>query len=149
MTDPTLTISIDRTSLALSALVLSATVDANPLGIVAYQPPAMQGRLAYMPDSVDVDGSEALGASWQQALLGFSWVRDNGSTETQVQASYAEVLAAIGQFEFTVTTQVSGAPAQVWSANRGSMFPAPRTYSDLTYRNPVYAVTIPVYPIAS
>lgn len=149
MTDPTLTVSIDRTSLSLAALVFSATLDANALGIVAYQPPSMQSRLAYMPDSFDVNGSEAIGASWQQAILGFDWVRDNGATETQVQASYAEVLAAIGQFAFPVTTQVSGAPAQVWSANRGSMSAAPRTYSDLTYRNPVYAVTIPVYPIAS
>lgn len=146
--DPTLTISIDRTSLSLSPLVLSASLGTT-LGIVGYQAPALAWRLGYLPDSDDVHGSELQSAAYQQAILGFDWVRDGGATETQVAASYAEVAAAIGQFSYTVTTQVSGAPAQVWSADPGSMPASPRSYPDLVNRNPVYAVTIPVYPIAS
>lgn len=149
MTDPTLTVTISRTSLSLSPLVLSAQIDGTTLGIVNYQPPATQWRIGYAPDSVDVHGSEPVSAAYQQAVLGFDWVRDNGATETQVQSSRKEVEAALAQFSYTVTTQVSGAPAEVWSANPGSQVPTARTYSNLTYRNPVYAVSIPVYPVSA
>lgn len=148
MTDPTLTISIDRTSLSLSPLVFSASLGTT-LGILDYQPPAKQWRRGYAPDSADVHGSELLSAAYQQAILGFDWVRDGDSTETQVQASRVEVEAALAQFSYTVTTQVSGAPAEVWAADPGAQVPSARTYSNLRHRNPVFDVTIPVYPIAS
>lgn len=147
MTDPTLTISIDRAGLSLAPLVFSGALDGTTLGIVGYQPPALQSRITYAPDSMDVHGSEAIAAAWQQAVLGFDWVRDDDATETQVQASYGEVAAAVGQFSYLVTTQVSGAPAQVWRADMGSVSPSARTYMDLVNHNPVFAVTIPVYPI--
>ena len=149
MSDPTLTITLDRTSLGLGALVLSGSGTANPLGIVAYTPPALQQRIIYAPDAPGVHGSEALAASWQQAVLGFDWCRFDAATEAQVAASYDEVAEALGQFSFLVTTAVSDALAQTWAANAGSLVPSARTYSDLTYRNPVYAVSIPVYPIPS
>lgn len=151
MTDPTLSISISRSAAAggPTALVFDAQPGAT-LGIVSYQPPALQQRIAYAPDSVDIHGSEAIGASYQQALLSFDWMRDGSTTETQLQASFAEVATALAQMSYTVTTQVSGAPAQVWAADPGSMVPAARTYVDLVNPNTVvYSVTIPVYPIAS
>lgn len=83
--------------------------------------------------------------------MGFTYCA-TAANETSAQSSYATVAAAIGQHSFTVTTQVSGAPAQVWSADRGSIQLAGsggRTYIDLMNANPEYAVTIPVYPIAS
>ena len=149
MTDPTLTISVSRTIAAggPDPLLFSASLDGTPLGILNYQQPASQQRVAYAPDSINVHGSEAIGSSLQQALLPFDWVRDDDATETQVQASRKEVEAALAQFSYTVTTQVSGAPAEVWRADPGSQVPSPRTYEDLANRNPVYAVTIPVYPI--
>lgn len=150
MTDPTLTISIDRASLpgSLSPLVLSATIDSNPLGIVNYQAPARQARVSYAPDSRDVHGSESDGASWQQALLSFDWMCDTADDETDLQAAYEEVVAAVGQFKYPVTTQVSGAPAQVWSADMGSVTPPQRTFVDLAHPDAlVVAVSIPVYPI--
>jgi hypothetical protein len=149
MTDPTLTITISRTSLSLSPLVFSAALDVNPLGIVGYQPPALQWRLGRMPDSADVHGSETISASYQQSILGWDWVREDGSTETQVQASRKEVEAALGQFSYTITTQISGAPAEVWSADPGDQVSSARSYEDLANANPVFAVTVPVYPIAS
>lgn len=151
MTDPTLTVSVSRTVAAggPTPLVFSAALDGTTLGIVGYQPAATAWRLNYAPDSVDTHGSELLSAAYQQAILGWDWVRDNGATETQVQASRKEVEAALAQFTYTITTQVSGAPAEVWRADPGTQTPAARTYSDLAYRNPVYAVTVPVFPIAS
>lgn len=148
MIDPTLTISIDRTSLSLSPLTFSGAQDGTTLGIVEYLPPQLRSRVLYMPSSADVHGDEAIAASWQQSILGFDWTRDGVATETQIQASFAEVMAAIGQFSYTVTTQVSGAPAQVWAADMGSMTPSARNYIDLANLTPVYAVSIPVYPIA-
>lgn len=146
MTAPTLTITISQTG---DDLVLSGTPNVGDLGVTRYSPPALQSRLVYMPDSASVDGSEATAASWQQALLTFDWVPDTATDEGDVAASYADVVAAIAQFEFTVTTQVSDAAAEVWSANRGSIVLAggSRDYTSLVNKNPVYTVTIPVYPI--
>lgn len=149
MTDPTLTVTIDRSGMpgSLSPLVFSGVRDSTVLGIVGYQPPATQWRIGYAPDAADVHGSEPVSAAYQQAILGFDWLRALGSTETQVQASRKEVEAALAQFSYTVTTQVSGAPAEVWAADPGSQVPSARTYVDLANRSPVFAVTIPVYPI--
>lgn len=150
MTDPTLTISVSRTSLSLSPLVFSASLDGTALGIVGYQPPGRLARVTYAPDSVDVDGSEPIAASWQQAILGWDWISDLAASETVMQASYATVCAAIGQFSYTVTTQVSGAPAEVWKADRGSINRSPRTYIDLSHPTAVmHAITIPVYPVSA
>lgn len=149
MTDPTLTVKIDRSGLAVPAddLVFSGNLDETELGIVRYVPPAMMARIGYMPNSRYVDGSEATSAAWEQAMLGFDWVPDTAEDETAIQAAYDEVLEAIGQFSYVVKTQVSGAPEQFWKADRGSMIPNGRTLIDLKYLVPVYGVTIPVYPI--
>jgi hypothetical protein len=149
MIDPTLTITVSRTSLSLPDLVFSGSLDGTTLGIVGYQPPSLLWRRNYMPDSADNHGSELISAAYQQAILGWDWVRDGGATETQVQASRDEVAEALAQFAYTVTTQVSGAPAEVWSAEPGDQVPSARTYVDLVHANPVYAITLPVYPIAS
>lgn len=146
-----LTITIDRTSLSLSPLVLSGVDDANVLGITRYVPPALQQRRTYMPDSAGVKGSELVEKAYQQAILAFDFVTATTS-ESTAQSKYAEVAAAVDQFSFTVTTQVSGAPAQVWSADAGDIQLAAadgRTYLDLVGANPEYAVSLPVYPIAS
>lgn len=147
MVDPTLTITISQPG---ADLVLSATEDANDYGIVRYAPPALQARLTAMPDSPYTHGTEYTGMAWQQSLLSFDWVPDHAADEGDVAVAHAAVVAAVGQFEFTVTTQVSGAPAEVWSANAGSVALAggSRGYFDLVNANPVYSVTIPVYPIA-
>ena len=149
MIDPTLTITVSRTSLSMPDLVFSGSLDGTTLGITGYQPPSLLWRKNYMPDSDDVHGSELVSASYQQAILGWDWVRDNGATEAQVQASRQEVAAALAQFSYAITTQVNGAPAEVWRADPGDQTVAPRTWENLAYSNPVYAVSVPVYPIAS
>lgn len=147
MTDPTLLITIDRTSLSLSPLVLSGSEDGNDLGVTSYQAPALQARIGYAPDSANIDGSEAISAAWQQSLMSFNYVADRAADETESRASYAEVVAALAQFEYLVTTVENGAPAQIWTANRGSIAPPQRSYGDMVSGQPVYAITIPVYPI--
>lgn len=146
------TITISRTSLpgSLPPLVQSGIVDDNEIGITSYQPPGRQARNTYGPDSADVDGSELLSTAWQQANLGYSYIADQAEDETDAQATYADVVAAIGQLSYMVTTQVGGAPAEVWAADRGSIQLANssgRTFEDLENATPEYAVTIPVKPI--
>src|SRR5689334_732567 len=116
MTDPTLTITISRSG---DDLVLSGSDDDNDFGVANFQPPAEVPRYGWMPDADSVNGSELLSESLEQGVLVFDWMADRVSSETEAAAAKAEVLAAIRQFEFTVTTQVSGATAEVWSANRG------------------------------
>lgn len=149
MTDVPATITVSRASLSLPDLVFSMAYDGTPLGILSYQAPALLWRRNYMPDSVDTHGSELVSAAYQQAILGWDWIRDNGATEAQVQASRKEVEQALAQFSYTVTTQVNGAPAEAWSAEPGDQTPSARTYEDLANSNPVFSVSVPVYPIAS
>lgn len=149
MTDPTLTVSIDRTSLALSPLVFSGSLDANLYGLTAYQAPAYLMRVGYAPDSADAHGSVPLSAAYQQAILSFTWMRDAAASESVVQSARDEVRAALAQFSYPVTTQVSGAPAEVWSANPGSLTPPARSYLNLLQPSMAeFVVSIPVYPIA-
>lgn len=148
--NPTLTISIDRSSLpgSLSPLTFSAKRSGGTTrGIVAYQAPLAVPRNAFAPPNRFIDGNELLSSSWEQTSLAFDWVPVGATTEATVQAAYIEVLAAIGQFAFEVTTKVSDADGQVWSAYRGAMSPNPRTLLDLSHLCPVYPVVIPVQPI--
>src|SRR5690348_10230116 len=117
----TLTVSIDRTSLSLGALALTGSNDgSNGMHLVAYSPPSRIARNVYMPDSANVHGSEKVASALQQAVLGFN-VKMTSATETALHASYAALAAAIGQFEFTVTTTIGGAAAEVWTADPGSI----------------------------
>lgn len=150
MTDPTQTISIGRASLPGSLLPLefSAVLDDVALGIVNYQAPARIAVVSYAPPSRDVHGSESDGASYAQSLLSYDWMCDTAADETALQAAYEEVCAAVGQFKYPVTTQISGAPAQVWTADMGSVTPPQRTFVDLEHPDAlVVAIAIPVYPI--
>jgi hypothetical protein len=143
------TVSIDRTSLGKAPLVLSAGQDTT-LGLTAYQPPGKVARVTYANDHPDMDGSVALSASWQQALLGFNVVTDQAADEAAIASQVAELVEALAQFSYLVTTTVGNAPAEVWSAQRGSIALAVsdgRSFTDLANHNPVYAITIPVYPI--
>lgn len=141
----TLTITISRDG---ADLVLSGTIDANALGVTNYQEPPRQARVEYAPDSRYVHGSEALSATYQQSFLSFDVVTDQAATEAASRTSLAELLAAIGQFSYTVTVVVDGAPAETWACDTGSMVPVGnRTLMDLEHHNPVWSVQIPCKPI--
>lgn len=149
MTDSTLLITLSRLLVpgTPDPLVFSADLDGTLLGIVGYQAPARQGEVTYTTDSPRVTGSVAIASKWQQTVLGWDWVSDQAASESDVQAAFEEVAEALGQFTYTVTTQVAGAPAQAWKAYMGALVPSPRSYEDLANSNPVFAVTVPIYPI--
>lgn len=142
-----LVISISRTSLSLSALVLSGNNDATSWGVTDYQEPARQARVLYGPDSAYVHGSQALAWSWQQTLLQFTAVTDRAASEAASRVLFNELLAAVTQFSYTATVTVSGA-AQTWTCQPGSIAPlGGRSYADITDHNPSWAVSIPCHPV--
>lgn len=151
MADPTLTISIDRTSLDLAAFVLTGHDAAHDLAITDYQEPAMAPRNEYAPTSPDVDGEMPLGWSWQQSILGFSVVKDDAVTEAAMRTKIVELVAAVARLSFTITVTVSDAPAETWTAQgAGSVVPVGgRTYEDMRHHDPVWSVSIPVHPVRS
>jgi len=149
MSDPTLIVSIDRTSLSLSPLVLSGTNDATELGVTGYVEPAIDWRIRYAPDSDYAHGSTALSAALQQTVLNFDAVTDQATTETAARALIAELRTALGQFAFAVTVTVGDAAPEVWSCNPGSVGAAARNYVDLRDHNAIYPVSIPCHPVRS
>lgn len=149
MVDPSLAISIDRTALSLSPLVFGCSGDVD-LGITSYREPAEQSRVVYAPSSEFVDGDLPLGATLQQTILPFSFFTDV-DTEAESRALVAQVRAAVRQaIEFEVTVTVSGAPAETWVCNPGSVTPEEgRDYMNLRDADPTWAVVLPCYPIRS
>lgn len=149
MVDPSLVITIDRTSLSLSPLVLSAA-PGSELGIFDYTEPAEQTRVEYAPQSRIVDGATSIGAALQQTILPFSFLT-LVDTETESRALVAEVRAAVKQSPtFEVTVSVSDAADETWTCDPGSVTPTgSRTFVNLTHPRPIFAVDIPCYPIRS
>lgn len=149
MIDPTLVVTMTRLLLpgSLPALEFSGA-GRSPLEIVGYSAPATQSRNRYAPPADGVHGDELLSTSLQQSILGLDF-RSTSDTETEVQAAHELVTAAILQFTFTIITEVSSAPAQAWRADPGAiqLRAGVRSYADMANLNPVYALTIPVYPI--
>lgn len=150
MIDPTLTISIDRSGMSGSPAPLVLAGDlSEDLVVVTFAPPAKIWQYGYAPGSADIHGSELTSAALVQALLGFSFYPLTDS-ETAMRAAQAEVEAALAQFRYAVTTQISGAPAEVWTCDPGSVQlvdSSGRTYADLANTHPKFSVSIPVYPI--
>lgn len=148
----TLSISIDRTSLSLSALVLGAQDGTGGLlSITDYTEPAMQSRIAYAPSSEFMHGDLALGWSWQQALLSFEVAAFNPASEDEQREAVAALAAAVTQFPaYELTVTVGASPAETWTCDPGSVTPAAaRTYVDLRDSDPAWRVTIPCYPVRS
>lgn len=149
MVDPTLVITIDRTSLELPPLVLSGA-PGSELGITDYTEPAEQTRVEYAPQSRIVHGATSIGAALQQTILPFSFLT-LVDTETESRALVAQVRAAVAQTPtFQVTVSVSDAPDETWTCDPGSVTSiGSRTRVNLMYPRPIFAVDIPCYPIRS
>lgn len=148
-----LTIAISRTGLpgGLGPLVLSAEDDANPLGITAYSSPGRIGRVTYLPDEPDIHGSIPQAGSLQQGVISFG-VLATAASESVMRSLIGPLEQALGQLNYTVTETIGDAAPRVYPAVMGSIElanNAGRTYEDLRDSDPVYAVTIPVYPIPS
>lgn len=149
MVDPTLTISIDRTVLSLSPLVFVGQGDGE-LGIEDYREPAIQPRVSYAPSSEWQHGEIAMGWSYQQSILEWSFFTDV-DTESESRALIAAVRAAVTQgINFEVTVSVSDADDEVWVCNPGSVSPTEsRTYLNMRTPDPVWNVSLPCYPVRS
>ena len=147
----TFTISIDRTSLSLSALVLKGHDDGSlALGVTNYSEPAMQARVQYAPSSGYLHGEQPLGWSWQETMLNFGVVTFNQASESASRALLAELRAAITQFSYVTTVTVDDADPEGWLCRPGSLSPAGgRSHIDLTHHNPEWAVAIPCHPVRS
>lgn len=141
-------VAINRTSLSLPVLEVSGQDDARTLGLTSYQEPGLIWRVRYMPDHPDVHGSEPLGASLQQGIISFGLL-PKVTDEAALRAALAEFETAVSRLSFTVTTTVGNATPRAWSAHFGSVQPDERTLANLTHTDPIAAVSIPVYPIAS
>lgn len=143
----TLTITLSRTALSLSSLVLTGRIDSNSLGIVNYVEPARQARIRYAPTSDLIHGDVALSSSWQQTFHQFDVVTHKSATEADSRTKLAELRAALGQFAYTATVVVNGAPAEAWACDTGSVGPIDRTLVNLRHFRPVASVQIPCYPL--
>jgi len=149
---PTLTISIDRTSLALTPLVMNGhkDPDPSPLGITTYAEPAMQARLAYAPTSAYIHGEAPLGWAWQETMLNFGVATFGQTTENASRLLLAELRDAITQFSYVVTVTVDDATPEAWTCRPGSLMPSgDRSVIDVTHHIPSWSVSLPAHPVRS
>lgn len=144
----TLTVSIDRTSLALSPLVFSGVTDENGFGVVGYREPAIGRQVKYAPDSAYVHGSIPLASRLEQTVLTFDVVTDQAVSESASRTMLTELRAALGQWRFEVTVTINGV-AEVWDCHSGSVGAVDRTFGDLKNYRAVWPVTVPAYPVRS
>lgn len=142
----TLLITISRTELALTPLVLSGTNDANLIGVTSFTEPARVPDIEYAPTS-NLYRDVPLSVSYRQGVLGFDVVTHKSATEQASQDLLDDLRDALGQFAYTTTTVINSASAKVWTCNTGAMSPIERTLVNLKHFNPVASVTIPCYPI--
>jgi hypothetical protein len=151
-TDPTLTISIDRTGMTGSPapLVLHGNRGTGSLGITDYTEPAMQPRGRDAPTADDLDGETTTAWSWQETMLVFEVVTDVSASEADSRSLIAELRAAITRLNVPVTVTVGDAPAETWRGKLGTLTPTgPRNRWDLAKHNPTWTVTIRCHPIRS
>lgn len=148
----TFSISIDRTSLSLSPLVLSGDAGTTAeLGVANYSEPAMLPRVGYAPSSDFVHGDLALGWTYQQTLLNFDVFATSPADEQEQRDLIADLVAAVTQFPaYEVTVTVDDAAPETWTCDPGSVTPnGSRNWADVKHHNPVWAVSIPCYPVRS
>jgi hypothetical protein len=108
----------------------------------------MQARVAYAPESDWAHGSVPLSWSWQQTMLNFEVAAIDASSESAARSAHADLLEAVTQWAFLVTTTVSDSPAETWTCHPGSVTPGgPRSYVDLRHFINVWVVTVPCYPV--
>lgn len=144
----TATVSIDRTSLTLSALAITddgATYQLKQDGLTR---PAITWRLTSVPDSINIHGTEYIGVAKEQTSIPLE-VIVKSTTSSALNTAVVALETALSQFTYTVTVTVDGV-AKVWTAGPASWsFPMPTGPSDVAQFFTLMTVSIPVYPIAS
>lgn len=114
-----LTITIDRTGLALDPLIIGDSPDGSGVGLWipagGYVSPDFTARLTYAPDSAYVAGRALLAATLEAATLPLVIIVE-GSSQADMAARKAELAAALFQFSYTVTVDLDG-NSETWSAD--------------------------------
>ena len=137
--------------MSLSAFLMTGHDDASRvLSVSSYREPAMQPRINYAPDNGDLHGSVPLGWSYQQTVLAFNVFDEVGTSEATMRVKIAELTAALGRLAYPVTVTVDDADPETWTCDPGAVVAVDdRNSFDLQDHRPMWAVTIPAYPIRS
>lgn len=145
----TASVSIDRTSLSLSALVIADDGATYQLGMDGLGEPNMTHRTTSMPDSQDVVGSEPVSAVKEATSLPLT-VIIKGSSSAALKTAVTALTDALSQFTFTATVTVDG-QSDVWTCSPASWARSTAVQpGEVAQFFKVLTVTIPLpNPIAS
>jgi hypothetical protein len=138
-------VSFDRSSLSLSALVASGAGPTYRITEEGLGRPAVSWRFAAMPDSSDVHGTEYTAAAKEQSSLPLV-IDVYGSSTANLETACAALDAALSQFSYETTVTVDGV-AQIWSCSPASWSTGLVHAEDVSSFLRTYTITIPVYPI--
>lgn len=114
----TASVSIDRTSLSLSALVIADDGATYQLGKDGLGEPNMTWRITSMPDSNDIHGSEPVTAVKEATSLPLTVIVKAASSAALKTATTA-LTDALSQFAYTATVTVDG-QSDVWQCSPAS-----------------------------
>ena len=141
-----LSVSIDRTSLSLSALVITDLPGATyRLPEDGMGRPAIAQRRTYAGNSAWLNGSTLISATKEQAslpLVIYTEAASSATLDTQMTA----LEAALGQFVYNVTVTVDGV-AKVWRGDPADISWGEVDSGLVRAKMCRASVTIPVYPI--
>jgi hypothetical protein len=143
-------VSIDRTSLSLSALVIADA--STPLATYVLTGsglgrPAVTWRETYAPDNPYISGRTLLGAVKEQSSLPLE-VLVQASTSAALDTAVQELADAVWQFSYDVTVTIDGL-AKVWTCTPAAVAPSSGNEVAVKWLQhiDVLQLTIPVYPI--
>lgn len=135
--------------MSLSPFVLCGHDATRDLSVTAYREPSMQPRVSYAPTG-DGHGDMPLAWSYQEVVHAFNVFDEAAESETAMRAKIAELTAALGRLRYEITITVDDADPEMWDCRAGAVAPVDdRNSYDLQAHNPLWAVTIPAYPIRS
>lgn len=140
-----LSLSIDRTSLALSALTLSGSAPAGDgIVIASLGRPAFQARLVQAPPSDVMPGRVTLGAVKDQGTLPLT-VHVLASSSASRASLEQELEEALFQFAYDVTLTIDGS-AQTFAADPCVPQWGDLLYGDVRQFTSTASIVIPVNP---
>lgn len=138
-------VSVDRTSLSLPALVFDDDGPTFRLTEQGLGRPGITWRRTSAPDSINVHGTEYVGAAKEQSSLPLE-VGVYAASTAALDAACAELEDSLSQFSYVVTVTEDGV-SKVWSAGPADMSSGIVDSGDVPAHIRTYAVSIPVYPI--
>lgn len=143
-----ITISIDRTSLSLAALVVDSTPGSGFwVPEDGLERPAITQRRQYAGASPWLHGSTLVAATKEQSTLPFT-VYTQATTAALLSGQMDELEEALSQFTFDATVTIDGV-AKVWACDPADIGWGTVDSGMVRAHIARATVTIPVYPIAS